>query len=132
MDTPRCGVPDTVELEGEEKWAPWTTLGWRPNHALTYRVVGLPSSMGSFGSSAEILQYIQIAFDNWSNRTTLTFTRTTSSSADIDITFKNDSRWASTNGVGDITVDLGGGTTTDPTNPWDKWPETTGVDFSAR
>jgi peptidoglycan hydrolase-like protein with peptidoglycan-binding domain len=127
MDTPRCGVPESFAGESEEKWAPWAARPFRTATKLSYRVVGLPDPLGSLDSDAS-LAAIQQSFDNWSEKTDLTFNPTAASTADITISFADfdcpptqpncSVIWASTNPAGNITINVGEGTAADPAIPW--------------
>ncbi|MEQ2219039.1 hypothetical protein XENOCAPTIV_011732 [Xenoophorus captivus] len=79
MKKPRCGVPD-------EKVARFATFGanskWNKN-TLTYRILNYTPDM----SEAEVNDSIQRALQVWAKVTRLTFTRITSGTADIMISF---------------------------------------------
>jgi hypothetical protein len=74
MAEPRCGNPDSYTADVEDKWSKdgFTII---PDNPVTYAVQNVPSRLGEFTNSADILTYIQISLDRWAARTNLTFVR---------------------------------------------------------
>ncbi|XP_033859122.1 collagenase 3-like [Acipenser ruthenus] len=77
MKKPRCGVPDVEQYTiypGGLKW---------PTNSLTYRIENYTPDM----SNSDVNKAIEKAFQVWSKVTPLKFTRLTSGTADIRISF---------------------------------------------
>jgi hypothetical protein len=87
MDEPRCGNPASYGSDIEDKWAR-NNSSIIPDNPITYAVDHVPSRLGEFTNSADILTYIQISLDRWAARTNLTFQRN-DNAYDFIITFAN-------------------------------------------